>query len=209
MTVVFKGKRFLKYFGISLLMAILFTLIIVFLIPLILHIILIPREVGDILLLATLLTISYFGLICLISRFAKKRYKKIILTSICALALTVIVVGIISIVNTLIFFKSTNVGEYDYDTYAVVVRKDSDYQSIAELNGKTMGVMSESHDVDAIDTLEKGTELTFSVKAIDGGLSNLANELLDQQVDAICLEQGKSTFLNDSIDGFNDKTRVI
>ena len=189
--------------------AIIITFLVITVVPLIFNITLIPGEPRNVALLTTLLAIVYFVLSLIVSWFKGKRVTKIIVLSIGMIISTILMVAAVYIANTFSFLNSTKIGEYEYNTYAIVVMKDNEYNKISELDNKKIGVMKTNEDLGAYDTLRQNTGLSFQMISIDDGVSGLANALLNGEVAAINIEQGRLNFLYDEIENFEDDTRLI
>ena len=207
-------KRFaikiLKYALLSLAAGMTCTGIVVFLVPLIFHVSLIPQDGRSIGILLILLTLVYFALLMIIRRFwSFSKKAKAITATISSLIATILMVGAVYVANTFLFLKSTEVDEYDNMTYAVVVRKDSEYVKIGDLNNKIMGLLASDGDNKVIGTLEQSTGFSFMAEEYDGGVEELANALSGEQVDAIVVEMGRLKFLNEELENFESETRTI
>lgn len=179
------------------------------LLPRLFGVTLISTDVRNIVLLVILLTLVYFALATIIARLRKSRKVKIIILSLGMFLTTVLMVGGVYLANTILFFQSIDAGNDAKITYAVVVRQNSPYGRIVDLDGEKMGVMRGSEEQSAIDDLESSTDLSFPTVVIDSGVNELASALLEAKVEAICIEQGRLRFLNEELDGFEDDTRVI
>ena len=204
-----KWLRILRNFLISLGLAILATAVIVGLVPLIFKMTLIPANVGSIVLLLILLAIVYFAMTIIVSFFRGTRVKKSIILGVGMLAGTILMVIAVYIASTFLFLNSMQVGEFNNSTYAVVVQKKSDYEQIGDLRNQEIGMLDTDEDWSAMETLKAGTGLNFRAEPIEGGVGNLANELLDSQIEVMIIEQGRLRFLYDEVENFEDETRVI
>ncbi len=101
---------------------------------------------------------------------------------------------------------------YDYKThvYNVIVLKDSKYNKVQDLDGKTIGVYKEekqqSEDQKALDQLK----YKISFKKIDtDNLDGLFNNLFAYQIDAIFIEDSKYNILLDEEPSIRNKIKVI
>lgn len=201
--------RFLRYFLIGFGLAILATALIVGLIPLVFGITLISAEARSIILLIVLLTLIYYSLIIIVSRFEVAKQKKMVVLGIGMVAGTILMMIATYIASTFLFLNSAHVGQYESNTYAIVVKKDSSYTEIDELKNQKIGIMDTNEDEVAFDTLERGTGIKFQPVVVDDGVSSLSSALLNNDVEAINVEQGRLQFLYDGIEDFEDNTRII
>ena len=204
-----KWFRVLRNFLISFGLAVLATVVIVGLVPLIFKMTLIPANVGSIVLLLVLLTIVYFVMTIIVSFFRGTKTKKSIILGVGMLVGTILMVIAVYIASTFLFLNSTQIGEYSNGTYAIVVKKDSGYAKIDELKNRKIGVLDTNEDLGAFETLEQGTGLNFQIVAVNDGVSQLSTMLLNNEAEAINVEQGRLQFLYDEVENFENDTKVI
>ena len=96
-------------------------------------------------------------------------------------------------------FLNSLLNRYESLNYSVIVRKNSNYQRIEDLNNKTIFYNGN------IDELNK--KITFNKEETDEYL--LYSKLMDNACDAIVLEDGYLSLLKDEIEDFEDNMRVI
>lgn len=201
--------RILRNFGISLLGAIIVTVFVVTVFPLAFNITLIPGEPQSVALIMILLTVVYFALIMIVSFFRSTMVKKVIALMIGSLVVTILIVIAAYIATTFLFLHNMKVGEFDSRTYDVVVMKDSEYERITDLKNKEIGISDTDDDLSAYDALMQSTGLNFKLVAIDGGMGDLANSLLNTEVQAISIEESGLNLLYEELENFENDTRVI
>lgn len=204
-----KWPRILRNLLTSLALGAIVTFVVVTLIPMFFGIVLIPADVKNIALLVILLTIMYFTLSMIVSFFRASRTTKAVTLTIGAIAGTALMIGAVYLASTFLFLNSTQVGEFDDNTYAVVVQKNSDYERISDLASKKIGILDTVEDLGAMETLRAATSLNFQAEPVEGGVGELANELLDGKVEAIAIEQGRLRFLYDEVEDFENDTKII
>lgn len=204
-----KILRILRNIGIGLLGATIVTVLVVTVFPLIFNITLIPGEPRSVALLMVLLTVVYTAMTMIVSFFHSTMTKKIVTLIIGSLVGTIVMVIAVYIATTFLFFNSMQVGEFDSRTYDVVVMKESDYERITDLKNEKIGVLDTDEDLSAFDALAQSTGLNFRLTTIDGGVGDLANSLLNSEVEAISIEEGRLNFLYEELEGFENNTRVI
>ena len=207
-------KRFaikiFKYAILALAAAAACTAIVVFLVPLIFHISLVPQDGRSIAMLFVLLSLVYFALLMIIRRFwSFSKVQKATVAIISSAIATILMIGAVYIANTFLFLKSTEVSEYDNVTYAVVVRDNSDYMRIGDLENKKIGLLTTDDDSGVIHTLEQSTGLSFKIVNFDNGIEELGSALTDKRVEAIVIESGRLNFLNEELEDFEEGTRII
>lgn len=118
-------------------------------------------------------------------------------------------VAAVYIANTFLFINGMHVGEYDNDIYDVVVLKNSNYERISDIKNQKIGVLNTENDLNSFDALAQSTGLNFRLVTVDGGIRDLADNLLGDQVEAINIEEGALNFLYEELENFEEETRVI
>ncbi len=118
----------------------------------------------------------------------------------------VFVIGSLYLNNTNKLFKDIQVAEYETISYSVITLKDNEYESIEDLNGKTIAYLNDSEKNKVIKNLNKKIEYQEVLGTIP---TELEEKLMAHQIDAICLEQGYLSMLDGLIDNFEASTKVI
>ena len=90
------------------------------------------------------------------------------------------------------------------DEYYVVVRKDSSYDSIEDIDGEDVYTFQVEEDVQA--ELTKEVEVTFDTQE---SLTDLGNNLLDQEIDIVFISASQYNMLSEEIENFADETKII
>ena len=90
------------------------------------------------------------------------------------------------------------------DEYYVVVRKDSSYDSIEDIDGEDVYIFQVEEDVQA--ELTKEVEVTFDTQE---SLTDLGNNLLDQEIDIVFISASQYSMLSEEIENFADETKII
>ena len=112
--------------------------------------------------------------------------------------------GVYSLANTKELLKSMNIN-YKTSNYVVIVNKDSDYQKLNDLSGKSIGYLNDDKGV------LKKVRIKFDAEEYED-VSKLIEELFKDDVSAIILENSYVDMLNEEgspISGFKDKIRII
>lgn len=112
--------------------------------------------------------------------------------------------GVYSLANTSDILASMNIN-YKINNYVVLVKKDSSYENIKDLDSKKIGYLS-----DDSSALEK-IKINYESKEYND-VDSIVDGLFDEKVDGIILEQSYYDMLTEEgspIDGFKDKVRII
>ncbi len=124
----------------------------------------------------------------------------------------VYIFGITYLDKTFDFFNSLKGQDYITESYFVVVEKDSEYQEIHDLRGKTIATYNENLDIyqEAIKKLQALVKL--NLKTVDS-ISALADSLSSHEADAVLISAVHQEVLDDlAEDGderFSATTRVL
>lgn len=92
----------------------------------------------------------------------------------------------------------------EVENYYVVVRKDSNYDKIEDVNNKE--IYSFQIEDDIKEKLKSKANIT--IKSEDN-LTNLGNDLLDKKIDIIVVSSSQYNMLSDEIEDFKEKTKII
>lgn len=145
------------------------------------------------LLLANLITF-------LILRFSKRKIFNIIPILGCA----GLFYGVYSLANTNDMLTNMNVN-YKTSNYALIVKKESKYQKLEDLENKEISYLADDKD------MLKKIKIKYTSKEYDDA-TKMAMDLLNDNTDSIILEQSYIDLLNDSessIKNFSDKVKII
>lgn len=98
----------------------------------------------------------------------------------------------------------------DTDVVSVIVKKESSYQYIEDLKGKTFAQLDTSDDFvnQTIEQIEKENDETLNLKEYNG-VNALVNALYDKQIDAMIINESYRSTIEESYETFTDDTRVI
>ncbi len=118
----------------------------------------------------------------------------------------ILIVGSIYINDTSDFFDDLQIGDYDTITYSVITLKNSPYTKIDELANKTISYLDDQNKKEVKKALEKRVDYQ---EQIDTNSTNMASQLLNQKVDALCLEQGYIALLSEEIKDFESNIKTI
>lgn len=124
----------------------------------------------------------------------------------------VYIFGITYLDKTFDFFDSLKGQDYLTESYYVVVEKDSDYQEIHDLRGKTIATYDEGQDIyqEALKKLQALVKV--ELKTVDS-IGSLATSLSNHEADAVLISAVHQETLDDlSEDGknrFSETTRIL
>ena len=90
------------------------------------------------------------------------------------------------------------------DEYYVVVRSNSSYDSINDISGEDVYSFQMDKDVQA--DLTSKVDVTFDTQ---DGLTDLGNNLLNQEIDVIFVSSSQYSMLSEEIETFKDNTKII
>lgn len=119
-------------------------------------------------------------------------------------------IGGIYIIQVSSFFDKLKPEEYISEQYYVMVKKDSSYQDIKELQDKTIGTFDEGTEVYQ-DAVKQLNELVSAKLETADSINTMTESLLSDKYDAILLSAvHKSTLDEDDTAGnFSDKARIL
>lgn len=90
------------------------------------------------------------------------------------------------------------------DEYYVVVRKDSSYNAVQDIEGQDVYAFQVEEDVQA--ELTKEVNVTFDTQE---SLTDLGNNLLDEEIDIVFVSVSQYSMLSEEIENFADNTKII
>lgn len=137
-----------------------------------------------------------------------KRARPVIntLQTILVIVETIIIVYVFKTYNFM--NKMTEDSNTKKENYSVVVLKDSKYNKIKDLKGKVIEYYN--NELDNSELAIKELKKVVDVSAVSHpDVYEVANTLLDAEVDAILLEESQKNMLDEELEGFKEKTRVI
>ena len=90
------------------------------------------------------------------------------------------------------------------EEYYVVVRKDSSYENIEDIENQEIYIFQVEEDVKT--KIEEKVNVTYNTV---GNLTNLGNELLENEIDIILVSSTQYSMINDEIKDFKNKTKIL
>ena len=134
-----------------------------------------------------------------------KTYKLNVLCLIIMLLLTGIYLYVINFANAANDFLGSVFQEVkETEEYYVVVKDDSEYENIDDLDGESIYAFQIEEDVR--EDINK--EINANFKTQDN-LTNLGNDLLDEKIEAILVSSSQYAMISEEIEDFEDDTRII
>jgi len=190
-----KNKKKISKFGIIILT--LFIILTGLFIYFLLKLQVLPMKIFSIVLIGLLVSnlVTF-----LILRFSKRKIFNIIPI----LGCVGLFYGVYSLANTNDMLNNMNVN-YKTSSYALIVKKESQYQKLEDLEGHEISYLSDDKD------MLKKIKIKYTSKEYDD-VTKMAIDLLNDKTESIILEQSYIDLLNDSessIKNFSDKVKVI
>ncbi|MCI8777554.1 MAG: LCP family protein [Bacilli bacterium] len=152
-----------------------------------------------------IISILIFGLLCL---HKKIKWKIKIVSDIIVLILSLILFFANHYIDrTISFFRSITGSNYEVENYYVLVLKESDFSNEKDLLDKKVGYVSKLGNNDkALEELKN--KVVF--ETVDNkSIFDLGNALLKKQNDAILLADYHKAILDEQIEDFDDKVKII
>lgn len=183
-----------------------FSLLVIVFLGLFIYLDVLPTKYFSILCILLLFITLIIDLILYIPRI-KSSLK--IGTNIIALILSVLfVLGINYQYNTADFFNNITNSKYQFENYYVIVLDNGTYDDIKDLGNDKMGI----HANNSESYKEARQKLLKNVNTRNKDYDDtikLANDLLDETVDAIFISEAYKSTLDDEIKNFNEDTKII
>lgn len=109
------------------------------------------------------------------------------------------------LINTYTFLNTTKV-DYDTLTYSVLVLKNKNYNSLEDLEDKTILYLSNEYKEDLDKELQKN--ITYQ-EVVNEEFGSVIDNFLNESVDAIVLEESYITIAKDEIENFEENIKVL
>lgn len=148
-----------------------------------------------------------FGIILLKNKKGKKL--RLVVNILQSIVVIVEVVGLVYVLKTFSFMnKMTEGTDTKKENYSVIVLKDSNYNKLKDLKGKVVEYYS--NELDNSELAIKELKKLVDVSAVSNeDVYVVAKTLLNAEVDAIVIEESQKLILDEELEGFADKTKVI
>lgn len=148
-----------------------------------------------------------FGLLFL--NFSKKKGLRLIGDFLSILIISILVYITSYLFNTLGFLFNVTDGDYLVKNYNVVVLKNSNYNSLEDLNNKDVGI-SETITDDTLNKVQENINKKTKVNYKNYESSDiLTNALINKEIDAAILENSELSILKENKKENFDKLKVI
>ena len=122
--------------------------------------------------------------------------------------LIIYIFGSVILIRIQFAFNNVSNATKETYTYSVIVLKASEYEDLNDIKGKSIGIWNSVDDNynEALVKLKKYN--AFNFQNFDTVLI-MANKLLSKEVDAIFLNEAYIEILNEGINDFNDKIKIL
>ena len=164
-----------------------------------------PGEYFLVLCVLLILFNIIFSCLILVRRGAKRRAVGTVLS---ILYIILLVLVIIYELNTIGFLKKLGFVNYKTENYSVLVLKDSKYEELSDLDGKTMGSLEFTSDglKDAKEKIEKNITIDFKTTS---DITALKESFLKEEFASMLIEDSMLAMLNESDSNFANSYKVI
>lgn len=137
-----------------------------------------------------------------------KNWLKILFDVIYVIISIVMCFGLYYLSTTLNFMDKIKSKDYQIEEYYVIVNKDSNYDELKDLDGELIAIYEDINEnyVNALNELDK--KIDFKEKEYDTYI-DASEGLLDGDTDALFLSAAYKTIVDDELDGFSDKVKVL
>lgn len=98
---------------------------------------------------------------------------------------------------------------YKTETTSIIVVKESTIENIEQLEGKTIGYSPIITQEMLAETQSKLADITYTEKGDYSSDAEVAEELLNGGIDAMYLNEGMRATMNEMIEDFDEKTRIV
>lgn len=163
-------------------------------------------------MLTALLVFTPFGVLVFLGLFFNrvKKRPRIIAAVLSVILIFISVTGTSYVTGTMDFLdKISSIGEtFSYEKYNVIVKVDSEVEEIEELSKTEVGIYSTSNESYSKARNELKELIECEYKNVEG-LDTLGNELLDGEKKSIFISETNYSVLDESIQGYKEKTKVI
>ncbi len=156
--------------------------------------------------------LGYFGITLIFGLFAWKNNFKNWIKIIADIILTLIIVGscfgLYYLNSTLNLLDKIKSKDYQLEDYYVLVRDDSKYNLIQDIDGMELGIYEtrEENYQSALEEVEG--KIDIDSKEYEN-FTEEANALLDEEVDAILISAVHKAMVEDTIEDFESEVRII
>ena len=194
-----KVMPFFKFLAIAMAIITIITLCLFYFIDIL------PGEYFLVLCVLLILFNIIFSCLILVRRGAKRRAVGTVLS---ILYIILLVLVIIYELNTIGFLKKLGFVNYKTENYSVLVLKDSKYEELSDLDGKTMGSLEFTSDglKDAKEKIEKN--ITIDLKTTSD-ITALKESFLKEEFASMLIEDSMLAMLNESDSNFANSYKVI
>jgi len=132
-------------------------------------------------------------------------FSKILLVTMMSAVSLILLFGFFYIRDTHQFFHRTQVQNYDTLTYSVLTLQKEKYSNILDLKNRSIGYL----DAD-LSSIQKELKARISYQEqVFSDAGDLAKNLMDEKISAICLEEGHLLLLRQEVENFEESVKVL
>lgn len=162
-------------------------------------------------LIAMIAVLLIFLLITFLLQFraretsARAMFSRILAAILCI----VLIMGSVLVNSSFGYIENVANADYETNMMSVIVLKDSDYRSIDDLSGKTIGVNQNADEENmekAISDIDGKIDVSYT--SIDD-FESLGDSLYDKKVDAILINNAYTTMIENKYEDFSEETTVV
>lgn len=163
-----------------------------------------PTKYSSIIFIIYLILNLIFG----VTLLKKSKKSKKLLNFICILFILLFSFILYYLSKTINFMDQIKALKYQTDNYYVLVLKDSDYETISDINGKSVGTYSFESDSynEALEKLNDKVDVKIK-DYID--ILKLGRNLLNGNIEVIFINESFMSMITDQITNFENKIKII
>ncbi len=108
--------------------------------------------------------------------------------------------------NTYYFLDNASSSQDNNLKYSVVTLKVNSYQQLEDLNGKKISYFDDDYSSNVKDQLE---DVISYQEVLANNIGTLADNLLEKNVDALCVEDNSLDLIKEEVYGFDDRVKTV
>ena len=199
-----KSKRKKKINIISIIIFILFLLTTIGIFGVVISLGILPMKY--LIILLVIVGLIYFGIGKTILNKKIRSWVKIVLDIICIIGIVLLIFAFYYLNSTLHFMDRIKADKYQTENYYVLVEKDSKYEELSDID--TLGIYKSTTEEykNALGKVED--EVKLEETEYDNYIA-LSESLFNKDVDAILISASYKEIVNELVEGFNDKVRIL
>lgn len=113
------------------------------------------------------------------------------------------------LLHTLLFLNKVNQGNYNTENYSIITLNTNSYNTLKDIKDKKLGILN-SKEEEGLQEAKKHINKKIAIEYISlSDLDTLLEQLLDQQVDAILIEDAQKTLLEEKSNELKNKEKIL